>query len=220
LSRVKNENRPRPEEAERPLYTTPQIQQLVQAARLQIRMMILLGLNCGFSPKDIQDLTWEHFQGDRVTLPRSKTGVRQTFWLWPQTKQTLEELRTARMKLISRLAKRERPRSDGGHVFMTKYWRPWCKDAISLGFRQLCVKVGVPCYGFYRLRHCASTAMASVAMPHVQRKFMRHTQVQQQVTYTHLADAEVDEAIQETQVKLLGDATEGGQKSPEREDAA
>ena len=62
--------------------------------------------------------------------------------------------------------------------------------------------------------------MASVAMPHVQRKFMRHTQVQQQVTYTHLADAEVDEAIQETQVKLLGDATEGGQKSPEREDAA
>ena len=220
LSRVKNESLPRPEEAERSIYTTPQIQQLVQTAKLQMRMMILLGLNCGFGQKDLQDLTWEHFQGDRVTLSRSKTGVRQTFLLWPQTIQALAELRTARIKLISRLAKRGRPRSDDGHVFMTKYWRPWCKDAISLGFRQLCVKTGVPCYGFYRLRHCASTAMASVAMPHVQRKFMRHTQVQQQVTYTHLADAEVDEAIQKARVKLLGDATEAGQKNPEREDAA
>lgn len=220
LSRVKNENRPRPEEAERPLYTTTQIQQLVQAARPQMRMMILLGLNCGFGPKDLQDLTWGHFRGERVTLSRSKTGVRQTFLLWPQTKNTLDELRTARVKLVARLARRGRPRSDGGHVFMTKYWRPWCKDAISLGFRQLCVKVGVPCYGFYRLRHCASTAMASVASPHVKRKFMRHTQVQQQVTYTHLADAEVDEAIQKTRVKLLGDANEGGQKSPGQEDAA
>lgn len=220
MSRVKNENRPRPEEAERLLYTTAQIQRLVQGARLQMRMMILLGLNCGFGPKDLQDLTWEHFQGEHVTLSRSKTGVRQTFLLWPQTKNTLDELRTARVKLVARLAKRGRPRSDGGHVFMTKYWRPWCKDAISLGFRQLCVKVGVPCYGFYRLRHCASTAMASVAMPHVQPKFMRHTQVQQQVTYTHLADAEVDEAIQKARVKLLGDATEAGQKNPEQEDAA
>jgi len=220
LSRVKNENRPRPEEAERPLYTASQIQELIQAATTQMRLMILLGLNCGFGPKDLQDLTWGHFQEDRVTLPRSKTGVRQTFLLWEATRETRKALRIARQELITRLAKRGRERTDEGHVFMTKYWRPWCKDAISLGFRRLCIQARIPCYGFYRLRHCASTAVASVAMPHVQRKFMRHTQVQQQVTYTHLADAEVDDAITRIERKLLGDFIPAAERSPAQEDAA
>ena len=50
-------------------------------------------------------------------------------------------------------------------------------------------KAGVPCHGFYRLRHCASTAMSLVASPHVQRKFMRHSQIQQQVTYQRNSNA-------------------------------
>jgi len=102
------------------------------------------------------------------------------------------------------MAKRKALRSDDDRVFVTRFWRPWSKDAVAEQFRKLCKKAGVSCYGFYRLRHCASTAMSMVATPHVQRKFMRHSQLQQQVTYTHTPDAEVDLAVMRAREKLLG----------------
>lgn len=105
-------------------------------------------------------------------------------------------------------------------MFVTKYWRPWRKDAVAEQFRKLCKAANVPCYGFYRLRHCASTAVSLVANPHVQRKFMRHSQLQQQVTYTHTPDAEVDAAISKARGKLLREATEGSGRSPEQVGAA
>ena len=57
-----------------------------------MKAMILLGLNCGFGPKDLRDLTWDDIRDDRVTLPRSKTGVSQTFLLWPETKISLDDI--------------------------------------------------------------------------------------------------------------------------------
>lgn len=47
--------------------------------------------------------------------------------------------------------------------------------------------------------------MSLVATPHVHRKFMRHSQLQQQVTYTHTPDAEVDKAIMKAKEKLFGE---------------
>ncbi len=219
LARVKNERRPTPGSNHKPLYRQADMQKLLSHADLQVRVMIFLGLNCGFGPKDIRDLTWNDFGGERVTLPRSKTGVCQTFLLWPETLQAIKELAKHRAGLIARLARRGRPRSDEGHVFMTKFWRPWSKDAVAEQFRKLCKKADVPCYGFYRLRHCASTAMSLVASPHVQRKFLRHTQLQQQVTYTHTPDAEVDAAISKARQKLLG-TTEDQESGREQADVA
>jgi len=187
LRRVKNETRPKPGKAD-----------------LQMKTMILLALNCGFGPKDVRDLTWEHIDGERVTLPRSKTGVCQTYLLWTEIRTLLAEIRQERLELAVRMAKRKALRSDNGHVFVTRFWRPWSKDAVAEQFRKLCKKAGVPCYGFYRLRHCASTAMSMVATPHVQRKFMRHSRLQQQVTYTHTPDSEVDSAVMRAREKLLG----------------
>jgi len=137
-------------------------------------------------------------------LPRSKTGVCQTYALWAEVQTLLDEIRQERLKHVARMLKRRVVRSDNGHVFVTRYWRPWGKDAVAGQFRKLCALAKVPCYGFYRLRHCASTAMSLVATPHVQRKFMRHSQLQQQVTYTHIPDAEVDSAVMKARDKLLG----------------
>lgn len=220
LSRVKNEPRDPAGSNSKPVYSGKQVQVLLKNADLQLKVMLLLGLNCGFGPKDIQDLTWEDFEADRVTLPRSKTGVCQTFLLWPETREALDGLRRHRGELITRLAKRGRERSDEGHVFITRFWSPWSKDSVAEQFRKLCRKAGVPCYGFYRLRHCASTAMSLVASPHVQRRFMRHAQLQQQVTYTHTPDAEVDLAIAEARTKLLGPATEDSESGPEQAEVA
>jgi hypothetical protein len=46
--------------------------------------------------------------------------------------------------------------------------------------------------------------MSLVATPHVHRKFMRHSQLQQQVTYTHTPDVEVDKAVMKAKDKLFG----------------
>jgi integrase len=220
LKRVKNESLKKLGSKPKPLYDPPQIQELLKSADKQLRPMILLGLNCGFGLKDVHDLSWSDIDGDRVTLPRSKTGVCQTFLLWPETRKAVDDLRIARCTMLEKLAKRGRHRSDGGRVFITKYWRPWRKDAVVEQFRKLCGKANVPCYGFYRLRHCASTAVSLVANPHVQRKFMRHSQLQQQTTYTHIPDAEVDAAVSNSRSKLLGDTTASQENGPGQVGAA
>jgi integrase len=206
LSRIKNEPTARPGSREKPLYEAEEINSLLKAADVQMKAMILLALNCGFGPKDLHDLMWEDIDEDRVTLPRSKTGVSQTYLLWPETKELLEKIKRERVARITRLLKRGRHRTDQGHVFVTRYWKLWSKDSVALQFRKLCKKVKVKCYGIYRMRHCASTAVSLVASPHVQRKFMRHSQLQQQVTYTHIPDVEVDRAILQAKERLLGDA--------------
>ena len=186
LKRVKNEPR-RATSGAKALYTREEIVRLLERADLQLKAMVLLGLNCGFGPKDLQDLTWDHIEGNRLTLPRSKTGISQTFLLWPETVGALDELWHHRAELIERMAERNRERSDEGFVFVTKFWRPWSKDAVAEQFRKLCKSAKVKCNGFYRLRHCASTAMALVTTPHVQRRFMRRAQVQQQTTFKSTA---------------------------------
>lgn len=113
--------------------------------------MVMLALNCGFGPKDLQDLTWDDIDSERITLPRSKTGVCQTYLLWPETKELLDETHRQRAVLIIRMAKRDVHHSDFGHVFVTRFWKPWNKDSVAEQFRKLCKKAGVLCYGFYRL---------------------------------------------------------------------
>jgi integrase len=222
LSRIKNERSPKTGSKGKPLYTADDLHKLLGNADLKLRTMIMLALNCGFGPKDLQDLTWDDILGDRITLPRSKTDVWQTYLLWPETKKLLDEIRKQRAMLIIRTAKRKVYHSDYGHVFVTKFWRPWNKDAVAEQFRKLCKKAEVPCYGFYRLRHCASTAMSLVATPHVHRKFMRHSQLQQQVTYTHIPDAEVDKAVIKAKEKLFGkdQATLNEERNQEQEQVA
>jgi integrase len=222
LKRVKNETRPRAGSTEKPLYTLEDLNRLLEKAKPQLKAMLTLALNCGFGPKDIRDLTWDHINGERVTLPRSKTGICQTYLLWSEARALLDEIQQRRAEVVAKMARGGVQCCDNGHVFVTRFWRPWSKDAVAKQFRKLCKKAEVPCYGFYRLRHCASTAMSLVATPHVHRKFMRHSQLQQQVTYTHTPDAEVDKAIMKAKEKLFGEdhAISNEERSQEQDQVA
>ena len=133
----------------RPLYTPSEVQSLLRTADPQMRAMILLALNCGFGPKDLRDLTWGHFEGDRVTLPRSKTGICQDVPVMGGHRQRFG----ARQVGPCRPRPPEQPsggkvRSDGGHTFITYFWRPWSKDAVAEQFRKLCKETGIRCHGF------------------------------------------------------------------------
>jgi integrase len=202
LRRVRNE--PRQSGCEKLLYSPEDIQRLLGSADLQLKTMIMLALNCGFGPKDVHDLAWDHLAGDRIALPRSKTGVSQTYRLWPETFELLQYIRQCQVERNRKAVRSSVKIAFAGHVFITRFGRPWSKDAVAEQFRRLCKKANVTCHGFYRLRHCASTAVSLVANPHVQRRFMRHSKLQQQVTYTHIPDAEVDRAVMQAREKLLG----------------
>jgi integrase len=91
LRRIKNERIPKTGSKEKPIYTLNDLHKLLENADLKLKAMIMLALNCGFGPKDLHDLTWDDIDDERVTLPRSKTGVCQTYLLWPESNELLED---------------------------------------------------------------------------------------------------------------------------------
>ena len=82
------------------MYSLDDLHKLLGNADLKLKTMIMLALNCGFGPKDLQDLTWDDILGERITLPRSKTDVWQTYLLWPETKKLLTGIRKQRAMLV------------------------------------------------------------------------------------------------------------------------
>ncbi|MEN6383814.1 MAG: tyrosine-type recombinase/integrase [Phycisphaerales bacterium] len=75
-------------------FTAEQIQQLLETADIQMKAMILLGLNCGFGYTDCAELKWENldFEKNRVIYPRGKTGVSRNLSLWSETVEALKKV--------------------------------------------------------------------------------------------------------------------------------
>ena len=99
------------------LFTSKQVRQIVKSANGELRGMVLLGVNCGFGPKDCCDLPttridlkngWHNFH-------REKTGVERRCPLWPET---IKALRGA---------------TNNGSVFASK----WNRRNIAYHFRKL-----------------------------------------------------------------------------------
>ena len=63
LKRVRNQRREAT--GRKPLHTDAEVQRLLDTADDQLKAMVLLALNCGFGPKDIHDLTWNHMDGSK-----------------------------------------------------------------------------------------------------------------------------------------------------------
>jgi integrase len=139
------------------LFTAEEVRRLIGAAGVQLKAMILLGINCGFGNADCGTLPLSAVDlAALVDYPRPKTGIPRRCPLWPET---VAAIRAA-------LAKRPEPKdpADAGLVFITKYGLPWAKDtadqtlAKEVGklLRALDVngRVGL---GFYTLRHTFRT---------------------------------------------------------------
>jgi integrase len=136
------------------LFTAEEIRRLIGAAGTQLRVMILLGINCGFGNADCGTLPLSALDLERgwVTYPRPKTGIPRRAALWPETVQALKEA----------LAKRPEPKKaeHAGLVFVTKYGLSWSKDdssgPIGQETRKLLAALGIngrKGLGFYTLRH-------------------------------------------------------------------
>lgn len=145
------------------LFTADEIHQLMNAAGVHLRAMILLGVNAGFGNADCGNLPLAALDLGKgwVDYPRPKTGIPRRCPLWRETVEALRES----------LAHRPTPKSeeDAGLVFVTKYGGSWCKDTSTNPVSQETAKLlraldinGRTGLGFYTLRHTFRTVADEV----------------------------------------------------------
>lgn len=144
-------------------------------ASVQLRAMVLLGLNCGFGNSDVSDLPQSalDLKGGWITFPRPKTGIERRCALWPETVAALK----------AAIAERPYPneKADGDCVFITAHGNRWVRvrvttkergdgkepttttaqiNAVGLEFGKVMRRLGIngrAGVGFYSLRHTFRT---------------------------------------------------------------
>ena len=139
------------------LFEPEQIRALLDAASLQIRAMILLGVNCGFGNADCGQLEFRHINlaTGWFDYPRPKTGIERRGKLWTETVDALNAV----------IAARNKPKLEqhAQLVFITKRRGSWFKDTfdnpVAKEFRKIAeaAEVYQPGLTFYALRHTFQT---------------------------------------------------------------
>ena len=108
------------------LFTREELLKLLNVAGIQLKAMILLGLNGGLGNSDLANMPLQAVNLDTgwVDYPRPKTGIARRFLLWPETVVALREV----------IARRKVPKdkADAGLLFITKYGQRWCKAIFEL----------------------------------------------------------------------------------------
>ena len=140
------------------LFTADEIHRLLAAAGVQLRAMILLGINAGYGNADCGNLSRAavNLDAGAINFPRPKTGIPRRCLLWTET---VAALRAA-------LAKRPEPKDEdeADLCFITKYGYGWAKDStdqtLAKEFGKLLRSLhinGRVGLGFYTLRHTFRT---------------------------------------------------------------
>jgi len=144
----------------RKMFTAKQIRTIIEKAGLQLKAMILLGINCGMGNHDCATLPLSalDLKTGWLDFGRSKTGIETRCQLWPETIAALTEV------LANRREPKDRAHAD--KVFITKYGFPWLSkgktqrdNPISKETAKLlkALKIHRPGLGFYALRHTFET---------------------------------------------------------------
>jgi integrase len=140
------------------LFTVDEIRRLLDAAGVQMKAMILLGINAGFGNADCGHLPLSTLDLDAgmIDFPRPKTGIPRRCPLWAETVQAIREASANRPA--------PKKKEHAGLVFITKYGLPWAKDTADqtlakefgklLRALQINGRTGL---GFYTLRHTFRT---------------------------------------------------------------
>lgn len=102
-------------------YSAGELRTIISAAGVQLKAMILLGINCGFGNIDCASLPRSAIDLDSgwLNFPRPKTAVERRCPLWPETIKAIRDAVG-----ICPLPKDE---ADSDLVFITKYGKPFVR---------------------------------------------------------------------------------------------
>ena len=149
-----------------------EIRQLLNAAAqaahgqlLNLRAMILLGINCGLGNTDCAELRPSHICDGFLDFPRPKTEAPRRAALWPETLEAISKALMRRGQMIERYG--PLPPELADRFFVTKRHRAYVSfspagspiDTVGQEFRRLAATCGLhrPGMGFYALRHTFRT---------------------------------------------------------------
>ena len=184
-------------EVDRQTFTPDEIAQLLAHANVQMRAMILLGLNCDFGCTDCAELQWKHLdlEAGRVDFPRPKTGVPRNLKLWPRTVEALKAVPVR-----------------GEFVFYTKAGNTWGwresgrfdEKPLTRAFNKLMKKAGIVAAkgtGFYTLRRTGATVGAETGDVFAVQGVLGHKDLAMASKYVQKRrlTAQTDRAIEHTE---------------------
>jgi integrase len=187
------------------------VRKMLDAARPDLKAMILLGVNSGFGNHDVATLPLSalDLDGGWVTYPRPKTEVDRRCPLWPET---VAALRAA-------IAERPEPKQDAARdcVFVTARGRQWLSGGVAFpvvaSTTALMKDVGVhrKGLGFYTLRHCFRTHADATKDPVAIHLIMGHTDGSIDANYRHgIYDDRLRVVTEAVRTWLFAPAAEAG----------
>lgn len=137
-------------------FSPEQIRALLESASVNLRAMILLGVNCGYGNMDCVKLPMSRLdlKSGWATFPRTKNGIRRRNPLWRETVEALKASLASRKTPVD-------PRHNN-RVFITKWGKPYKPQNLSREVGNALTRAGLDrrTVDFYDLRRtCASIGM-------------------------------------------------------------
>lgn len=103
------------------LWDAADLRKVLDAAPVELKPVLLLGINCGMGSSDIAAITRSQWRAGQEFLdcPRNKTGIDRRVWLWPETRQALAAA-------IAKRATPSRQKYDN-RLLLTRRGLPWSR---------------------------------------------------------------------------------------------
>ncbi len=194
---------------EKPTFTVKQIRKLLKASELQMKAMILLGLNCGFGNTDCSQLLWTNIdiKKSRVHYPRGKTGINRDLVLWPETVKAIKTLPRTNERVFNTptgkpLVRMIETIDKAGNIKYTN------NDSVGKEFSKLIKKLDLKMekgVGFYTLRRTAATLTARSGDPFAVQRLLGHADLKMATTYVQDVSEQTDRAINNTRKLIIQD---------------
>jgi integrase len=173
-----------------------------QASGIQMKAMILLGINCALRNTDVSDLNFEHLDLDAGILDytRGKTSIERRAAMWPETVEALRKAIAYGREVLTVNENKGQPRyhptdpDDANAVFITSQQRRFVRqdsktnrDSVAMAFGKLLRTKGIKKKGvnFYSLRHTFETVAGGAGDQPAVDRVMGHIDDHVRANYTH-----------------------------------
>lgn len=181
-------------------FSAAEVRQIIDAAPVYLRAMVLLGINGGFTQAEVAGLRLDDIdlRGAIIDTVRAKTGCRRTVPLWPETVKAL--------RLAIKRRRKPKAEDDKRLAFITRHGMAYVRSAESVSgavvnrdnvareFKKSLTSAGVKVpdgMGFGKLRHTFRTAADPTRDIHAIRRCMGH-EVGDGAEATYIEDIEHD----------------------------
>jgi integrase len=181
-----------------------EVKSLLKHASINMRAMLFLGLQAGFSNVELAELPRSAIKGDWLEWPRAKTATKRRIPLWKETKQAIQEAIKA-------------GKPDGELVFYRNAIRYRDRRFICYEFTKTAKLAGVENHTFYDLRRSfqtvAENACQDYDLPAI-KAIMGHTDKRNDMSAGYRQNISDERLLAVTNAvrKWLGKIPKGGAK--------